>query len=163
MIAAQLGVQCALDALLMQIEKELFFRYYDPRRPGSLIKSWLHHVRKHLLPDISDKDTQMVRIATPINTSEVPINPLYIDEHLRVCLKLISVAEETASLVEDAVSTFERHTGYYPDEIVLCPSRYAGVLFGCYYPISSQPIPYLFDPDAAQDFDIIVRSLPYGP
>lgn len=100
--------------------------------------------------------TLLLASSKPSIASILP-HQLYLDEEDRQCLKLDDLTADTVDLVEEAVTRFCRYTGYYPDEIVLCPSRYILLQFGQYCPIGGINIPFVRDFVFPIDYDVIVR------
>lgn len=118
------------------------------------------------IPDISEMPTMMlpaVPKSPPLTTEKlvacvlVP-SGMYVDEEGRMCLKIRDVAAHTIDLADDAVDRFHSLTGFYPDEIVACPSRYALLRHELYFPQSMKPIQFVRDWVFPVDYDIIARG-----
>lgn len=150
--------------------RHLYDEHYSPDEPGRLLRSWLHRAKTRLTPlgDISEQQTKIITTAPPRSVvteslpkitqsfSSIPSN-LYLDSKKRLCLHLIDLERNTIDLVRDAVYRFVRLAEFYPEEIVLCASRFARIHFDFFYPVVSPPIPYLYDPELPVMFDVLVR------
>lgn len=116
--------------------------------------------------DIADMPTLYMPSITkspPITTEKlvacmlVP-DGMHVDQEGRMCLKLIDLEMHTIDLADLAVERFCKLTGFYPDEIVACPSRYARLGNTLYFPQCKSPIPFTREFAYPIDYDILVRG-----
>lgn len=115
--------------------------------------------------DIADMPTQYMpaipkRLPTTEKIAACVIVPLgmYIDQEGRMCLKLRDVSTHTMDLADMAVERFCKLTGFYPDEILACPSRYVLLRNDHYFPQGKSPIPFVRDFCFPIDYDVIARG-----
>lgn len=96
------------------------------------------------------------------NTEGIPriacCKALYFDNQQRICYQIRDALQHTDELVDRAVAVYVAGVGLYPQEIVLCPSRYFNARLR-YYQVTNAPrIPYHFDALSDFSFDVLVRS-----
>src|SRR5579872_834531 len=87
---------------------------------------------------------------------------LYVDQEGYQVLKLNHLTADTIDLVSEAVSRFRTETGYYPDEIIPCLSRYILLKFGHFCPCIGVLIPFSREFIFPIDYDVIVRRRMHG-
>lgn len=144
---------------------------YQEVRLGADIKDvllYLHSRNTGELPVLKDTDKVvamptllMSAISAPSIASVLP-HQLYRDGEGRQCLKLDDLMGDTTDLVEEAVSRFRKSTGVYPDEIVLCPSRFILLQHGHFCPMGGILIPFSRDFAFPIDYDVVVRRRLHG-
>lgn len=116
--------------------------------------------------DIAELPTMMMSAvpkSPPITTEKlvscilVP-EGMYVDDEGRMCLKMRDVSAHTIDLADEAVELFHAKTGFYPDEIMTCPSRSVLLKHELYFPQSKSPIQFVRDWEFPVDYDIIARG-----
>jgi hypothetical protein len=146
---------------------------YAEVRAGGDIKSFLLNLHRRntgeleaLDPIVKDTDkmpTVLVpSIAPSRSIATILPHQSYIDAEGYQCLKLDHLTADTIDLVSEAVTRFRTETGYYPDEIVPCPSRYILLKFGHFCPCIGVLIPFSNDFVFPIDYDVIVRRRIHG-
>jgi hypothetical protein len=118
------------------------------------------------MQDIADMPTMMMPSIpkSPDLTTEKLIacilvpSGMYVDQEGRMCLKLIDLEMHTIDLADLAVDRFRGLTGFYPDELVSCPSRYARLGNALYFPQGKSPIPFVRSFVFPVDYDILARG-----
>jgi len=142
-------------------------------RAGGDIKSFLLSLHRRntgeleaIDPIDTDKLAAMPTVLVPSiapSRSIATILPhqLYIDEGA-YHLKMDHLTADTIDLVSEAVTRFRRATGYYPDEIIPCPSRYILLKFGHFCPCIGVLIPFSRDFVFPVDYDVVVRRRMHG-
>jgi hypothetical protein len=139
--------------------------YYEVQM-GADIKDFLFYLHAKNTGEVMLRDTDklealptLLMSAIPPHSAIVTILPhqLYLDWEGRQCLKLDDLLADTVDLVDEAVNRFYDCTGTYPDEIVLCPSRYILLQFGHFCPVGGILIPFVRDFVFPIDYDVIVR------
>lgn len=109
-------------------------------------------MKVHLQPVfIEDMDT----LCIPITDPHIEIENIRIDSQSRFCLQLSDSYAGTLDLVIQACSQFYAGLGYFPEEIVLCPSRYVVYQGQSFSPNNTTAIPYVFEEYC--NYDVLVR------
>lgn len=83
---------------------------------------------------------------------------MYLDEQGRMCLKVRDVETGTITLADEAVDAFRALTGFYPDELVVCPSRYVLLHHELYFSQALRPIQFVREWVFPIDYDVIARG-----
>lgn len=150
---------------------------YQEVRAGGDIKSFLLNLHRHNtgeLPVINTEKLEAFDQASNLPTVIVPaivrarsIAPIlphqsYVDENGYQCLRLDHLTADTVDLVSEAVTRFRAEIGYYPDEIILCPSRYVLLKFDHFSPTNGILIPFSRDFIFPIDYDVLVRRRLHG-
>jgi hypothetical protein len=148
---------------------------YQEVRAGGDIKSFLLNLHRRntgeleaLDPPLKDTDkiaampTVLVPAIAPSRSiATILPHQLYVDEDVWH-LKMDHLTADTIDLVSEAVTRFRRDTGYYPDEIIPCPSRYILLKFGHFCPCIGVLIPFSNDFVFPIDYDVVVRRRMHG-
>jgi hypothetical protein len=150
---------------------------YQEVRAGGDIKSFLlalHRRNTGELPVLSP-DTEKIEaiervdelptvttLAVPTFSIASIIPHRFYAENGYQVLKLDHLTVETIDLVSEAVRRYRRATGYYPEEIIPCPSRFVLLTFGHFSPTNGILIPFSRDFVFPIDYDVLVRGRLHG-
>ena len=143
---------------------------YQEVRAGGDIKSFLLDLHRRNTGELPVIDTEKLEAVDEMAVLPTVLTPaiskfsivstlphqFYFEEGYQI-LKLDDLMADTIDLVSEAVRRFCRFTGYYPDEIILCPSRYVLLKFGHFCLTNGVLIPFSRDFTFPIDYDVLVR------
>ena len=150
---------------------------YQEVRAGGDIKSFLLDLHRRNTGELPVIDTEKIEVINKrtelmpvVTTSALPTfsiasiipHQFYADENGYQILKLDHLTVDTVDLVSEAVRRYRRATGRYPEEIILCPSRFILLKFGHFCPVNGVIIPFVRDFVFPIDYDVLVRGRLHG-